>query len=227
MIVLVRHGRTDANAAGRLLGRLDPGLDGAGERQARAVAAALDDLHRPRVVTSPLARAQRTAAAVATRLGTTPEVDDRWIELDYGGWDGLPLAEVPEATWRAWRADPALRPPGGETLTELGARVRLALGDLVDEARERDVVVVSHVSPIKAAVAWALDVGDGIAWRLFLSPGSISRLRVSGRSATLVSFNETGHLGRPVAKVLVPHTAPRRRGDRGGKGWGTMPPPAG
>jgi broad specificity phosphatase PhoE len=87
-----------------------------------------------------------------------------------------------------------LRPPGGETLVELGARVRLAVADLVAEAVERDVVVVSHVSPIKAAVAWALGAGDELAWRMFLGPASISRLRVARGGASMVSFNETAHL---------------------------------
>jgi broad specificity phosphatase PhoE len=138
-------------------------------------------------------------------------VDERWIELDYGDWDGRPVAEIPEETWRAWRADLTLRPPGGETLAELATRVRVALGDLRDEAAGRDVVVVSHVSPIKAAVAWALDVGDEVTWRLFLGQASITRLRVAGRGASLVSFNETGHLAGAGMKAVAPVTraAPR------------------
>jgi broad specificity phosphatase PhoE len=208
VIILVRHGRTDVNARGLLLGRLDPPLDATGERQAKAVAAALSSLRDPRVVTSPLRRAVQTAEAVAAGLAVAPTVDDRWIELDYGDWDGLPLAEVPESTWRAWRDDLALRPPGGETLRELAARVRAALAEMAEEAAGRDVVVVSHVSPIKAAVAWALDVGDEVAWRMFLGPASITRVRVSGRGASLVSFNETAPLDRAGASGAVEPAAP-------------------
>jgi broad specificity phosphatase PhoE len=195
VIVLVRHGRTAANAGGRLLGRLDPPLDELGERQAKALAVGIGPLVDPRVVTSPLGRTRQTAAALAAGLGLPdPAVDERWIELDYGDWDGLPLAGLPASTWTAWRADVGLRPPGGETLVELGARVRLAVADLVAEAAERDVVVVSHVSPIKAAVAWALGAGDEVAWRMFLGPASITRLRVARGGASMVSFNETAHL---------------------------------
>jgi broad specificity phosphatase PhoE len=194
VIVLVRHGRTDLNAAGRLLGRLDPPLDELGARQAKAVAAALDGLRDPRVMTSPLARTRATAGEIAARLGVAVDVDERWIELDYGQWDGQLLSELPPETWRAWREDIDLRPPGGETLVELGARVRGALAALAADAVTRDVVVVSHVSPIKAAVAWALHVGDEVAWHLFLAPASISRVGVSDRGVSLVSFNETAHL---------------------------------
>ncbi|HEX4901699.1 MAG TPA: histidine phosphatase family protein [Acidimicrobiales bacterium] len=188
MLILVRHGRTDANRAGLLLGRLDVALDATGERQAAAVAAALGTPDR--VVSSPLGRARATAAA----FGRPVEVDDRWVELDYGDLDGTPLRDVPAARWGSWREDPAWRPPGGESLAELGVRVRGACADLVEEARERDVVVVSHVSPIKAAAAWAMGVGDEVSWRLFLSPASITRVGIGPHGPSLHGFNDVAHL---------------------------------
>ena len=69
MLIIVRHGRTAANASGLLLGRADPELDELGRRQAAAVAAALPPVDR--VVASPLRRAQETAAAHAS-TGTSP-----------------------------------------------------------------------------------------------------------------------------------------------------------
>ena len=80
--------------------------------------------------------------------------------------------------WAAWRADSTWSPPGGESLAALGVRVRAACAGLVDEAAGRDVVVVTHVSPIKAAVAWALGVGDEVAWRMWVAPASITRIGV-------------------------------------------------
>jgi broad specificity phosphatase PhoE len=56
------------------------------------------------------------------------------------------------------------------------------------------VVVVTHVSPIKAAVAWALGVGDEVAWRMWVGPASITRIGVAGGVPSLRSFNEIGHL---------------------------------
>jgi broad specificity phosphatase PhoE len=55
--------------------------------------------------------------------------------------------------------------------------------------------VVSHVSPIKAAVAWALGVGDEITWRMWVAPASITRIGCSGPAPSLRSFNELAHLG--------------------------------
>ncbi len=185
MLVLVRHGRTAANARGLLLGRADPPLDDVGRAQAAALAEVVAGARR--AVSSPLARTRETAAL----LGLPVEVDERWIELDYGELDGRPLAEVPAELWRTWRADVGFAPPGGESLAALGSRVRAACADLAAEAAEGDVVVVSHVSPIKAAVAWALGVGDELAWRLHVAPGSVSRVGVRDGVGVLHSFNWT------------------------------------
>lgn len=188
MLIIVRHGRTEANASGLLQGcRINPGLDELGRRQAVALAAALPGVER--VVASPLLRTQETAAA----FGLPVEIDERWIELDYGALDGTPLAEVPPSLWKAWQADIDFCPDGGESLAQLGVRVRAAADDLIEEAAHHDVVVVAHVSPIKAALAWALGVGDEVSWRAFVAPASITRVSTAPR-LSLHTFNVTTHL---------------------------------
>jgi broad specificity phosphatase PhoE len=195
VIVLVRHGRTAANAGGLLLGRADPPLDAEGDRQVAALARVCAALDVARVVTSPLGRCRATAEAMAAAAGGVRlDVDERWVELDYGELDGVPLTELPPALWAEWRSDPEWAPPGGESLVDLGVRVREGAGALVAEAADRDVVVVSHVSPIKAAVAWALGVGDEVAWRMWVAQASITRIGCSGATPSLRSFNETAHL---------------------------------
>ena len=188
MLILVRHGRTAANASGELLGRRDPALDEEGRSQALAIGRALD--HVDRVVSSPLRRCRETAEAI----GRPVEIDERFIELDYGALEGTPVADVPSTTWAAWRADTAWRPEAGESLDDLAARVWPALSDLIADATTRDVVVVSHVSPIKAAVAWAIGAGIESQWRCFVQQASISRISVGGPAPSLHSFNEVHHL---------------------------------
>jgi broad specificity phosphatase PhoE len=196
MIVLVRHGRTAANAGGLLLGRADPPLDEEGTRQAAALATVCAPLDVARIVTSPLGRCRQTAAAISAAVGPSApvEVDERWIELDYGQLDQRPLAEIPAATWAAWRSDVSWQPPGGESIAALGVRVRQGCEALADDARDRDVVVVSHVSPVKAAVAWALGVGDDVAWRMWVAPASITRIGFTAHAPSLRAFNEVAHL---------------------------------
>jgi broad specificity phosphatase PhoE len=196
MLILVRHGRTEANAAGLLLGRLDPALDEVGRAQALAVAEAIatGSEQIARVVSSPLGRTRETAAAIAEATGLVVEVDERWIELDYGEFDGVPLGDIPREVWGSWQQDATFRPPGGESLVDLGLRVQAGLTDLARQVQEEHVVVVSHVSPIKAAVAWTLGVGDAIAWRMFLAPASITRVAITDRGPSLHGFNLTAHL---------------------------------
>jgi len=188
MLFVLRHGRTAANASGLLLGRLDPDLDELGVRQAAAAAAALSTVDR--VVSSPLLRTRRTAEA----FGREVEVDERWIEMDYGEFDGQPVADVPAATWREWRNDLDWAPPGGESHRSLGIRVRSALEDLFEASRTSDIVVVTHVSPVKAALAWTLDVGDEVAWRAFVAPASVMTVGSGPGGPSLRGFNDVSHL---------------------------------
>lgn len=188
MLILLRHGRTKANAGGLLQGRIDLELDELGVQQARAAAAAIGPVDR--VIASPLVRAQQTAAAI----GQPVETDERFIELDYGDWEAKPVKDVPAETWALWRNDLDFRPPNGETLNELGSRVRHGLADLAVDAVHQNIVVVSHVSPIKASVAWALGASDDTTWRLFLGQASICRVAATLDSARLIEFNVTSHL---------------------------------
>jgi broad specificity phosphatase PhoE len=187
MLYLVRHGRTAQNAERRLLGRMDVPLDELGARQAQALGQ-VDFLRQAdRVISSPLARARATAEA----LGPPVELDERWTEIDYGIYDGDQLESVPDL-WRHWDGDLGYQPEGGESLLAVGERVRAACVDLWTEARGQDVIVVTHVSPLKAAVAWALQVGDEVSWRMFVDVASVTTIG-AGRngSPSLRSFNET------------------------------------
>jgi broad specificity phosphatase PhoE len=192
VLILVRHGRTEANAAGLLIGHLDPDLDDVGRRQAELIEAAL--VRPARVVSSPLRRAMSTAE----RLGVNVEIDERWIELDYGDFDGTPIVGLGRDIWNRWRRDVSYTPPNGESIATMATRVMKACEELAPEAMDVDIVVVSHVSPIKAALAWALAAGPEIAWRSHLDVASICRISYNANTPVLRSFNETWHLDRRV-----------------------------
>ena len=157
MLILARHGQSTGNAAGLLLGRADVPLTDLGRRQAAAVGGAVG--HVDRVVSSPLQRAVETARTI----GLPVEIDERWIEVDYGGLDEQPLGSVADEVWARWRTDATYVPAGGESFLAVADRVGAACEELAADAMAGNVVVVSHVSPIKAAVAWALGVGAEIS----------------------------------------------------------------
>ena len=191
-IIIVRHGRTEFNATGRLQGRTDNPLDEVGLAQAEAVAAYLKPELLPDTlfVCSPLLRARQTATAIVDLVGSSFDIDERWIELDYGSYEGLRQAEVPANVWREWRSDSEFAAPQGESLNQVQERVAQACDDLAQRLDGRTAVVVSHVSPIKSAVAWALGVDVSVGWKTQLVTASITRISVSANGAALTSFNE-------------------------------------
>lgn len=184
MLYLVRHGRTSANAKGLLQGRLDPPLDAIGRRQAAAIADMVG--HVDEVYSSSLTRAQETASYFDRPV----TVDDRWIEIAYGEYEGVPAGEVPPEVWQAWRTNSEFKTRGGESFGSLDERVRAACEELAEHMNGRDIVVVSHVSPIKAAVAWALGVTMDIMFHCHLSQASLCRIDVGRFGPLLHSFNE-------------------------------------
>lgn len=190
-LILVRHGQTIANAGGLLQGHIDNPLNELGKAQAERVAQVVGHLVQAgaHVISSPLVRAQMTASAFAQEV----EVDQAWIELNYGDYDAKPLADVPSSVWKRWRADLDFAPPNGESLRALGIRVRESCERLA-EVPQDTVIVVSHVSPIKAAVTWALGVSDSASWRMNLQPASITRIGFSGNGPSLHRFNSIEHL---------------------------------
>lgn len=208
-VLLVRHGRTAVNAQGRLSGRHDPGLDDVGRRQAAVLGAAVSSTvgadvscGELTIVSSPLRRCLDTATQIAAACGletVAVATDDRFIEMDYGDWDGRPLADVPAEAWQRWRTDPTFCPPGGETLSAVTERVTAGLTDWSTRVGDGTLVVASHVSPIKAGVIWALGVGEEATWRMRLDNASICALAVAlgphgATRPALRTFNETAHL---------------------------------
>ncbi len=194
LLTLVRHGQTAANAQNLLQGHINHPLDEVGLAQVSLLGGALQKIAPvSRVIASPLQRAQQTAQAITQGLSQHIEVetDPRWIELNYGDFDGQPVSSVSPEQWATWRTDEHFRPPHGETLAELSVRVHNAIDALLADSVSAHIVVVSHVSPIKAAVAWALGVGVEVSWRTALDRASMTTVRLDAKHPALKTFNVT------------------------------------
>jgi ribonuclease H / adenosylcobalamin/alpha-ribazole phosphatase len=200
-LVLVRHGATELTAARRYSGRGDVPLSERGAEQMRAAAARVAGVapEVAAVVSSPLSRCRGSAAILAQALGDAPvSVDADLIECDFGAWEGLTFAEVREK-WPAeldrWLGSPAQAPPGGESFRAVALRVRRAVARLREGYPGQNVVVVSHVSPIKLMLRDALAAGDAFLHRLYLEPGGLSIVDSWPDGGVAVRVvNETAHL---------------------------------
>ncbi len=193
-LILARHGETLPNRRGVLLGRDDPGLTDRGRSQAQALAAWVADHGVTRVVSSPLGRCRDTAVPIAEMCSLDVVTDDRLVELDYGDWEGRSFADIPDDASARWRSDARFRPPGGESLADVQERVGDWCRELAASDEESTVVAVSHVSPIKAAVVWALAAEPEAAWRMWIEVASVTRLGLRSDGGVLLGFNERAHL---------------------------------
>ncbi|NUT92216.1 MAG: bifunctional RNase H/acid phosphatase [Saccharothrix sp.] len=199
-LYLLRHGQTELSVARRYSGRGNPPLTDVGRRQAEAAArrlAKVDGLTA--VVSSPLDRAHQTAQAVAQAVGLDAGTHDGLIETDFGGWEGLTFAEAAARdpqVHRLWLGDPAVPAPGGESFDQVHERVRRTLDELLDRHAGGNVVVVSHVTPIKQLLRIALDSGPSLLFRLHLDLASLSVVEFYPDGHCSVRLvNDTSHLG--------------------------------
>ncbi|MFN8643392.1 MAG: histidine phosphatase family protein [Candidatus Binatia bacterium] len=180
-LVLLRHGVTDWNEQGRLLGWAEIPLNERGRAQAAAAAAALRELPVAAIVASPQRRAQETATIVAAALGLAVETEADLAEVWVGHWQGQTAAQLAEHAdvWRYF-ADPLHRCDAIEPTEEVAARVVAAGERLRARFGDRHVCLVSHGDPIRLLLAHCLGLPLAGFRRLHVDPGSISIATADG-----------------------------------------------
>ena len=200
-VILVRHGRSDANNSGVLAGRT-PGvkLNDTGRRQADALAERLAGLRVATLVTSPLERCRQTAAAIAKRhQGLKAVTDRRLTECGYGDWTGAKLSTLAkDPLWPIVQQHPsAVTFPNGESMRAMQQRG-------VDAVRAHDAAVatthgpqaiwvaVTHGDVIKAIVADALALHLDEFQRIVVDTGSVTVISYTPGRPFLVRLNDTG-----------------------------------
>ncbi|MGH3974844.1 MAG: bifunctional RNase H/acid phosphatase, partial [Pseudonocardiaceae bacterium] len=198
-LLMLRHGQTEYSAQRRYSGRRDLPLTELGERQAAAAAARLSTMDGvAAVVSSPMLRARQTAKPVADALGVPLEVHDGLIETDFGAWEGLTFAEARERDpdlHTRWITDTSVATPDGESMDAVHQRVRRVCDQLIADYAAATLVVVSHVTPIKALLRMALDAGPSLLHRLHLDLASLSVAEFyPDGPASVRLVNDTSHL---------------------------------
>lgn len=191
-ILLIRHA-AHGLVHHILCGRM-PGvhLGEAGRAQAEALADRLREERLAAVYTSPLPRAQETAAPIAARHGLEPRICEGLAEIDFGAWNGRSFASLQDDPhWQRWNAERASeRPPGGETMQEAGQRACDAIGRMADHHPEAAVAAVSHADVIKAVLSALLGLSVDAHARFEISPASVSRIVVWPGGGKLLCMNE-------------------------------------
>jgi probable phosphomutase (TIGR03848 family) len=222
-VLLLRHGRTTANATGELAGRRPVELDETGRAQAARAGERLRPLPLAAVVSSPLIRCRQTVELALPGLPVT--VEEGLTECGYGDWEGRPLKELAkEELWPVVQAHPsAVVFPGGEAMAAMSARAIAAIRQwdariTAEHGAEAVWVACSHGDVIKAILADAMGLHLDEFQRIVADPASVSVIRYTPLRPFVVRVNDTGELAS-----LVPRKAEAEGSDAavgGGAGGG-------
>ncbi len=204
LIVLVRHGVT-ATTGVKLPGRARGlHLSEDGRRQADAAAARLVKIPGlAAVYASPLERARETAAPIAQARGLSVRIEEDLADLDIGQWTGLSLKRASKRPeWPIIQRHPSgFRFPGGESFTEMQARMASAVARFVKRHPGKAVVAVSHADPIKALVAHAMGTPLDLFQRIVIGPASITAIVYRASGPMILTVNSTdGNLGAMLGR---------------------------
>jgi broad specificity phosphatase PhoE len=201
-LLLVRHGSTEHSHEGRFSGRNELPLDAHGQAQAEAIARHVSRMGPVDVVlSSPLQRARETAGAIAAKVGGTVEIAPDLVEMEFGDWEGLTLADA-HLKWpdviTSWLAGVDIAPPGGESFGDVESRVIPAVQRLVDTYRGQRIVAVSHVTPIKTLLRIALGAPQETMFKFHLDTASLSVIDYYEDGTTSVrTINNSEHPDGP------------------------------
>jgi broad specificity phosphatase PhoE len=178
-LILVRHGLTDWNEQGRLMGRSDVELNARGRAQAQAVAEALRPLPVSAVLASPQRRTQQTAETIGRMHHLAVRTEAALAEVWLGRWQGM--------TWSELQDDPIVTryladPSYVCDAVEPGAAVSERVVGFVESLRsnsDETIVLVSHGDPLRILLAHYLSMPLTAYRRMEVAPGSVSLLRCS------------------------------------------------
>ncbi len=189
-LILVRHGLTDWNVEGRLLGRNPIPLNENGQAQAERAARALSGLSVEAVYSSPQRRTQQTAEAIARELEHPVETESGLDEVWLGHWQGKLVSELRgDPDLENTIEDPTYVCDAIEPAAEVQGRIVGFVERLRSENEKKNYVLVSHGDPLRLLVVHYLAMELASFRRLEIDNGSVSVLRFTPRGPRLVLLN--------------------------------------
>jgi broad specificity phosphatase PhoE len=195
-LLVVRHGRTDWNAQGRVQG--GGSLDEVGQQQVDALMERLRHERIDGAYCSPVLRTRQTAYAVLAPHGVTVQESKNLTDLDYGTYSGAHLDEARKAApslWEMWdKAPNTVHFPSGEGLADLRRRLGRFLAEVVAKYKEGTVLVATHDSPVRVLSCMAMGLDDSYHHLSPISLASLTILDVGESGVTMVLHNDSTHL---------------------------------
>ncbi|MGH7248086.1 MAG: histidine phosphatase family protein [Pseudomonadota bacterium] len=190
--ILMRHGETAWNRAGRVMGRNPIELDAQGRAQVELAVPFARELAIDLIVSSPLPRALQSAQIIATGIGAAAVSEDpRLSEVQYGRWEGMVFDDlIKDPEYVQYREHPLDRPtPGGETIYQVQQRGVEAIGLAIGANPGKRILFVSHGDIIRTVLAHFMGMGLGQFRRLRIDNATFSGFQLAGDFAEIKFMN--------------------------------------
>lgn len=146
ILYIARHGETEKNREGLLLGQKDVELNETGIKQAHELGKKMEKLNIDLIISSSMTRAKQTAEIINGYIHKTVKIEPRLIERNIGVYDGLTLKEVQEKFQKGYTSKMAYNktPPDGESSQEVQERVFAVMDELKKNCHDKNILIISH-----------------------------------------------------------------------------------
>ena len=193
-IIFLRHGQAKNNTERILAGRT-PGvpLTEEGVDQSEKAAKFLEEMNISAIYTSPIERAKNTAEIVGKHNSIDVRIDDRLIELDMGKFTGKPYDEIfsshGNVFMKFYRGELEIAHNGVETFEEVKKRIRDMVDHVIDNHPDENVVLVTHMDPIKAMLSTVVSFSPENLYELIIPNASLNIFREYKRKFSISGIN--------------------------------------
>ena len=193
-LIFLRHGQAQNNVERRLMGRLpNVPLTQTGRQQAQYAAGYLADMNVSRIYASPIERTLQTADIVDRRCSLEVIPDKRLIEIDMAGYTGMGYSDLLKQHGniflKFYEGGPSFAATGVETFKSVRSRVTDMVGHVLKQHPGENVVLVTHMDPIKAMISTVLDLSYRNLYEIIIANGSINVFQVYEERITLGGIN--------------------------------------
>jgi len=206
-VILIRHGETDWNKEQIFRGRIDVALNEVGLAQARTVQATLKDVQINAIYSSPLSRALETARVVGEGRNCEIRIEEGFIDIDFGRWQGLSHQKVKEDykdLYEMWLSKPQMVTfPEGESLEEVQKRSMKALEKVIKKHPEETLAIISHRVLNKVLLCSILGLELSHFWYIKQDTCALNRFEYKDDKYYLTLLNDTCHLKRVKGASLI------------------------
>ena len=193
-VIFLRHGQAKNNLERILTGRTpNIPLTEKGIEQAEKTAKFLEQMNITAIYSSPIERAKHTAEIVARHNSLDVTIDDRLIELDMGKFTGVPYDDIftshGNVFMKFYNGELEIAHNGVETFAEVKKRILSIVDHVVEKHPDQNVVLVTHMDPIKAMLSTVVDLTPTNLFELIIANASLNIFREYNRKFAISGIN--------------------------------------